>query len=178
MWTSMQGFRLFAAVLVLALAVTGCRSMTGRSLGQQVDDKSTTAQVKTKLTSSTFGNLFSTDVGTHYGVVRLGGSVATAEQKAEAERLARGVAGVRRVQNDIVVVPRDQTAAVTPGTAPPAASPAAPSLALTGQVTAIDRATGDVTLHTDAGDMVLRLPPPALREIEQGQRLSINAGQR
>jgi hypothetical protein len=31
-------------------------------------------------------------------------------------------------------------------------------------------------VHTETGDMVLRLPPGVLRDLEQGQRLSINAG--
>jgi hypothetical protein len=48
---------------------------------------------------------------------------------------------------------------------------------LTGEVTAIDRASGDVTLKTVSGDMVVRLPATVLRDLEQGQRLSINAGQ-
>jgi hypothetical protein len=48
--------------------------------------------------------------------------------------------------------------------------------AITGQVTAIDRDTGDVTVHTDTGDVTLRLPSSALRNLEQGQRLSINTG--
>jgi hypothetical protein len=174
----MKGFQVFAVVVVLALAVTGCRSLTGRSFGQQWDDKTVTAHVKTKLTGEKFGNLFSTDVGTHYGVVHLSGNVATEEQKAEAERIAGRVAGVKRVQNDLVVVPRQQKVASVSDGAPPAASPAsAHPLALTGEVTAIDRASGDVTLKTVSGDMVVRLPATVLRDLEQGQRLSINAGQ-
>jgi hyperosmotically inducible protein len=46
------------------------------------------------------------------GVVTLSGDVANAAQKAEAERLARGVAGVVRVQNDIKVDP-DEDKSVT-----------------------------------------------------------------
>lgn len=174
----MKLFQVFAVVVVLALTVTGCRSATGRSFGQQWDDKTVTAHVKTKLMGDTFGNLFSTDVSTNFGVVRLGGNVATEEQRAEAERIAGRVAGVKRVQNDLVVVPRQQKVASASDGTPPAASPAlANPLALTGQVTAIDRASGDVTLRTGSGDMVVRLPPTALRDLEQGQRLSINAGQ-
>jgi len=46
------------------------------------------------------------------GVVTLSGDVATQAQKAEAERLARGVDGVVRVQNDITIDP-DEDKSVT-----------------------------------------------------------------
>jgi hypothetical protein len=115
-------------VVICALTVVGCRSLTGRSFGQQWDDKTITSQVKSKLTTERFGNLFSTSVGTHYGVVYLSGTVHNPEQRAEAERIASRVNGVKRVVNDIVVVvPRDATVAGTPAGLSPAASPASPS---------------------------------------------------
>jgi hypothetical protein len=114
-------------VVLCALTVVGCRSLTGRSFGQQWDDKTITSQVKSKLTTERFGNLFSTDVGTQYGVVFLSGTVGTPEQRAEAERIASRVNGVKRVVNDIVVVPRDAKVAGTPAGPGPAASPASPS---------------------------------------------------
>jgi hypothetical protein len=114
-------------VVLCALTVVGCRSLTGRSFGQQWDDKTITSQVKSKLTTESFGNLFSTSVGTHYGVVYLEGIVSTPEQRAEAERIASRVSGVKRVVNDIVVVPRDAKVAGTPTGSSPAASPASPS---------------------------------------------------
>lgn len=174
--------------VVCVLAFVGCRSTTGRSFGQQWDDKSVTAQVKTKLTLEQFRNLFSTSVGTQFGVVHLTGNVESEAQKAEAERIASRVTGVRQVKNDMVVVPRNgKTAkATTPagatgaaGTpaASPAASPSAGPLSISGQVTAIDRDTGDVTVLTDTGNVTIRLPSAALRDLEQGQRLSINRGQ-
>jgi hypothetical protein len=173
----MRWLQVLAVVVAFALSVTGCRSLTGRSFGQQWDDKTVTAHVKTKLAAEKFGNLFSTDVGTQYGVVYLGGNVNTEEQKAEAERIASRVAGVKRVQNNLIVVPRDQKETSASSPPPSASPPSAQPLAVTGQVTAIDRASGDVTLKTPSGDMIVRLPVPTLRNLEQGQRLSINAGQ-
>ncbi len=178
----MKALQYAVIVVVCTLTFVGCRSMTGRSFGQQVDDKVITAHVKTKLTGETFRNLFSTGVGTQFGVVHLTGNVATEAQRAEAERIASRVAGVRQVKNDMMVVPRDtRTAkAATPARAAdgagPAGSPAASPMTLSGQVTAIDRDTGDVTVHTETGDVTLRLPASALRDLEQGQRLSINTG--
>ena len=164
-------------IVVCTLAFVGCRSLTGRSVGQQIDDKVISTQVKTKLTAERAGNLISTGVGTQYGVVKLTGTVHTPEQKAEAERIASRVAGVRGVQNDIVVVPvHRETAKVPSGTA--AASPATTRPpALTGQVTAVNPTSGDVTIKTEAGeDVVLRVPAATAAQLEQGQRISINAG--
>lgn len=164
-------------IVVCTLAFVGCRSLTGRSVGQQIDDKVISTQVKTKLTAERAGNMISTGVGTQYGVVKLTGTVHTPEQKAEAERIASRVAGVRGVQNDIVVVPvHRETAKAPSGT--PAASPATTRPpALTGQVTAVNPTSGDVTIKTEAGeDVVLRVPAATAAQLEQGQRISINAG--
>jgi hypothetical protein len=175
--SSFKQIGMWTAVVILALAAVGCRSATGRSFGQQVDDKVITSQVKSRLTADQFGSLFSTGVGTHFGVVHLSGNVATEQQRRQAEQLARGVTGVKRVDNDIVVVARDGRSGPV-AAAPPAASPAATAApALSGEVTRIDRASGDVTLKTSGGDVVVRLPGSALRDLEQGQHLTINAGQ-
>ncbi|HEX6210915.1 MAG TPA: BON domain-containing protein [Methylomirabilota bacterium] len=170
--------------VVCVLAFVGCRSMTGRSFGQQWDDKTITAQVKSKLTMDRFKNLMSTSVGTQFGVVHLTGNVADEAARVEAERIASRVPGVRQVKNDMVVVPRNGKAAqaTTPAGATgsagaPAASPGAGPMSISGQVTAIDRDTGDVTVQTDTGNVTIRLPSAALRDLEQGQRLSINRGQ-
>jgi BON domain len=165
-------------IVVCTLAFVGCRSLTGRSVGQQIDDKVISTQVKTKLTTERAGNLISTGVGTQFGVVRLTGTVHTPEQKAEAERIASRVAGVRGVNNDIVVVPVHRETAKTPsGT--PAASPATTTRppALSGQVTAVNPTSGDVTIKTDAGeDVTLRVPAATAAQLEQGQKISISAG--
>lgn len=88
----MTPVNLLVMLVVCSLAVASCRSATGRSFGQQIDDK---------VISST-----------HLGVERLTGTVETAEQRAQAESLAAQTPGVRSVVNDIVVAgssvtPRD-----------------------------------------------------------------------
>src|SRR6185503_14676316 len=67
--------------------------------GQMVDDGTITAKVKAKLAASAEINPFNVDVATSGGVVSLVGRVKTAEQKAEAERIARATEGVRGVRN-------------------------------------------------------------------------------
>jgi hypothetical protein len=177
----MKALQSVVVVVICAVAFVGCRSMTGRSMGQQIDDKVISTQVKTKLMVDKFSQLFSTGVGTQFGVVHLTGNVGTEAHKAEAERIASRVAGVKGVNNELIVVPRggksEQAAADGAGPAgSPAASPSGAPLSLSGQVTAIDRDRGDVTIHTETGDVIMRLPAGALRDIEQGQRLSIDAG--
>jgi hypothetical protein len=115
-------WQISAVIVLCALTAVGCRSLTGRSFGQQIDDKTISSQVKTKLTTDRFVHLFSTGVGTHFGIVRLSGNVATADERAEAERIAMRVQGVKGVVNDILVIPRDGRMTGTAGSMP-AASP-------------------------------------------------------
>jgi hyperosmotically inducible periplasmic protein len=94
-------------VLVLLLtAVTGCRSMTGRSAGQTIDDASITAAVKAKLVSDKASNLTRVNVDTNNGTVYLIGNVDTAEQKTRAEQLAWQAKGVKNVVNNLQVQKR------------------------------------------------------------------------
>ncbi len=91
-------------VLLVALAaLTGCRAMTGKTAGQNIDDAQTTAAVKSKLVADKAANLTRVDVDTNNGTVYLNGTVETAEQKARAEQLARDTQGVRSVVNNLQV---------------------------------------------------------------------------
>ena len=74
----------------MALA-TGRQSMTGKSLGQNVDDTTITTTVKSRLVADRIGNLTSVDIDTNQGVVYLKSNVATPERKADAEGIARSV---------------------------------------------------------------------------------------
>ena len=175
----MKYVQLAAVVVLCAFVSFGCRSMTGRSFGQQWDDKTISAQVKTKLMTERFNNLISTGVGTQFGVVRLTGTVPTEQDRIEAERIAGRVAGVRAVENQIVVVPPNHGTATTANSGwAPAASPrsASPAVNLSGEVTAIDPASGNVTVRTPSGDVQLRVPASTAQSLQQGQSLSINSG--
>jgi hyperosmotically inducible protein len=86
-------------------------------LGQQakplLDDATLTAKVKAKLAADPEVTAYTIDVDTVGGAVTLSGHVETAEESAEAEKLARDTEGVSSVENRLTV-----------GTAPaPAASP-------------------------------------------------------
>jgi hypothetical protein len=77
--------------------------MTGRSMGQWVDDRAITARVKARLASVGIVHLTRVHVDTYHGDVYLTGGVATQEMKARAEQLAAGVAQVGLVVNNLHV---------------------------------------------------------------------------
>jgi osmotically-inducible protein OsmY len=90
------------AIAVL-LSAAGCTAMTGETAGQNVDDSTITASVKTKLAADKIGSLTRIDVDTTRQVVSLNGVVESPEQKARAEQLASQVSGVKKVNNNLQV---------------------------------------------------------------------------
>ena len=95
------------AILALAALTclgSGCRAMTGRSLGTNIDDRTTNAQVKARISAHELRNLTWVDVDTKSSVVYLSGHVTSPAQKQRAEELARRTAGVREVVNNLQVV--------------------------------------------------------------------------
>ena len=95
--------RHFAAVALLAVALSGCQAMTGRTAGRNMDDARISTAVQTTLTSDKASNFTRIDVDTTNGVVYLNGTVQSAEQKARAEQLAGRVDGVKKVVNNLQV---------------------------------------------------------------------------
>jgi hyperosmotically inducible protein len=95
-------FSFVASVLLIALLV-GCQAMTGKTAGQNVDDATITASVKSTLVADKVANLTRVDVDTNRGVVSLNGIVESNDQKTRAEQLARRVDGVKNVVNNLQV---------------------------------------------------------------------------
>jgi len=96
---------LAAAVTAVALLLTaGCAVQRKQeSVGSYVDDTSITTQVKAKFASDKTVSAMAINVETLKGTVQLSGFAKSLDEKMSAERLARSVAGVTTVQNDIVV---------------------------------------------------------------------------
>jgi len=103
-----------AVLLVLLLA--GCRALTGKGMGQQIDDAWITAAVRAKLAAERASLLTAIGADTRQGVVYLTGAVASAAMRRRTTELARQVQGVRevvdhlRVQGDWIDPPDDQVA--------------------------------------------------------------------
>ena len=92
------------AVLVVVVALAaGCRSTTGTSFGQNVDDTKITSEVKTKLGADKMSSLTRVSVTTVNGNVSLTGVVPTTADRTHAEDLARRVTGVTQVTNNLQV---------------------------------------------------------------------------
>jgi hyperosmotically inducible periplasmic protein len=98
--------RLPKSVVLLTIVLllgAGCRSSTGESVGQNIDDATITTQVKGKLTAEKASNLTRVSVATANGRVSLTGVVPTEADRARAEQLAREVKGVQGVANNLQI---------------------------------------------------------------------------
>jgi osmotically-inducible protein OsmY len=105
-------FRSSTIALLLALmgAVTlggftgGCAATRTRdSTGQYVDDTVITTKVKSALLGDKAVKSFEIKVETVKGLVQLSGFVDTSDQKSSAGKDAFAVAGVRDVENNLIV---------------------------------------------------------------------------
>jgi hypothetical protein len=174
--------RFIGAVLTALLLVTMQVPLAvaqNPTVGQQIEDGAITAIVKSKLVAARAGNFSTIDVDTTNGVVRLAGTVPTASDRAEAERLAQGTNGVQQVVNELRIEPR-----AAGGTADDATS-ASPDTAgfrgrhtMTGEVTSIDASSGEVQLQTPHGPLSLHFPPASLTGVRRGDTLTVELAMR
>jgi osmotically-inducible protein OsmY len=88
---------------VLALSVIGTQMAYAESAGAYVDDATITAKLKAKLLANEKLKALDIHVTTNQGVVDLTGTVDSSVQKADAERLAKDIDGVKDIKNDIQV---------------------------------------------------------------------------
>lgn len=100
-----------AVVLLASATIAGMCCVSGcagdryhESTGESIDDTGTTARVKEALHNSAY-NYPDVKVTTFKGTVQLSGFVDNSEQKRQAADLARNVAGVKEVDNNISVKP-------------------------------------------------------------------------
>ncbi|MGH8636557.1 MAG: BON domain-containing protein [Burkholderiales bacterium] len=87
---------------VLALALAGCGGTpTKSSTGDYFDDTVISTKVKTALLADPDVKGTAVDVEVFRGSVQLSGFVRSEQEREKAERLARQVAGVQEVKNDL-----------------------------------------------------------------------------
>jgi osmotically-inducible protein OsmY len=88
----------------LALALVGCGGTpTKSSTGEYFDDSVITSKVKTKLLADPDVKGTAVDVEVFRGTVQLSGFVRSEQERDKAELLARQVAGVQDVKNDLLL---------------------------------------------------------------------------
>lgn len=104
---------LVTATALVALNFAACTTLTGKTVGRNIDDAGITAAVKASLASDQARTLSSIDVDTVSGTVYLNGTVKDLTAKRRAEALAQRVDGVKRVVNNL------QARTVAAGDAPP-----------------------------------------------------------
>lgn len=84
----------------------GCSSTAEhRSAGAFIDDSAITAKVKGAFVKDEVVKAIDVKVDTYNGNVQLSGFVETSDQRTRAEQIARGVAGVRDVTNNVQLTP-------------------------------------------------------------------------
>lgn len=92
-----------AATVVTA---TGCAvARDQQTTGAYVDDAAITTKVKAKMVEDKTVAASSISVETLNGTVQLSGFAKSSAERAQAENIARSVAHVKSVKNDIVVRP-------------------------------------------------------------------------
>lgn len=93
-----------AVMTAMLCALSGCAAV-GEHVRPNggVDDIAITTAVKARFVDDRRLDASTIEVRSRNGTVRLSGSVRNADEKAGAESIARGVAGVRDVRNDIEV---------------------------------------------------------------------------
>ena len=84
--------------------LTGCAgNQYDRSTGEYIDDKSLTLRVHDALADNPEYKFSNVNVNVFRGTVQLSGFVDTSDQKAKATDIAKGVQGVKDVQNQISI---------------------------------------------------------------------------
>jgi len=93
----------FMILFGLAIGLWGCQTPAGRTAGQVMDDATITTKVKAKIFQDSVLKGFAVSVETFAGEVTLTGGVDNEAGKKRAESLAKGTAGVRKVNNLIKI---------------------------------------------------------------------------
>ena len=90
--------------LVFLLSFMGCASTrTSEGTGGYVDDSAITTKVKSAILMDSSLKVMQINVETFKGEVQLSGFVDSAKSATKATEVARGIKGVVKVKNDLIV---------------------------------------------------------------------------
>jgi osmotically-inducible protein OsmY len=94
----------FLVLLMLSVVLVACGSTSKKSsTGEYIDDTVITTKVKSQLAADDLLKSFQISVESYKGTVQLSGFVNSQAAADKAAQIARGVAGVRSVKNDLIV---------------------------------------------------------------------------
>ncbi|MGE5302909.1 MAG: BON domain-containing protein [Alphaproteobacteria bacterium] len=99
--TILKPVLLSLALVPPVISVGTSMSTAAESVGEYVDDAKITTLVKAKLTADKAANFTQIGVETSNNVVSLTGEVGSKDQKERAEKIAKQVNGVKRVDNKL-----------------------------------------------------------------------------
>ena len=96
------------AAMMTAVFLVGCAGPLGgldtqRSAGQAVDDVTIGTKLKTALANDPDLSALKINVDTTQGAVRLKGEVKSMAHRRKAEELAKGIEGVKSVDNQLII---------------------------------------------------------------------------
>ena len=98
---------MFIRSFMLVVLITGfaaCASTSNQEgAGEYVDDSVITTKVKSQLAADDFLKSFEISMETYKGIVQLSGFVDSQKTVNKAGEIARGVQGVKSVENDLNV---------------------------------------------------------------------------
>jgi hyperosmotically inducible protein len=98
------------AVAAVALVIVGCSATrTQKSFGETVDDAAITASVKSALIADPAAEARNINVDTRRGVVQLNGFVESKTGRTQAVKVASGVSGVTKVENNLLLKGEERT---------------------------------------------------------------------
>jgi hyperosmotically inducible protein len=101
---------ILVAVLAMGTMAACTATRTQKTAGEQLDDSTVTAKVKTALARDPATSAYRIDVETFRGDVQLNGFVESADMKSSATRVAKSVEGVKQVSNNLKVQTSERTA--------------------------------------------------------------------
>ena len=94
----------FLVLMMLSFTLVACGSTSKKSsTGEYVDDTVITTKVKSQLAADDLLKSFQISVESYKGTVQLSGFVNSQAAADKAAQIARGVAGVQSVKNDLIV---------------------------------------------------------------------------
>ena len=95
-----------AMTAVVLLTTAGCAVTRGQeTTGAYIDDAALTTRIKARFVENKEVDAASIKVETLNGTVMLSGFAKNSAERSTAERIARGVNGVKSVKNEIAVRP-------------------------------------------------------------------------
>jgi hyperosmotically inducible periplasmic protein len=101
--TGLGVFRIAATLVFGGALALAYACADNRPVSQKIDDTNITTTLGAKYALDTEIDRYRIDIDVDNGVVTLRGAVSNAEQREEAERIARGTSGVKDVINELEI---------------------------------------------------------------------------